>query len=309
MPANISADLQPNIKSAAIIETLQYVKRFSGQRILIKLGGSVLDDQTLIKDLCMDFSLLRAAGISLVVVHGGSRAIEQELKLHQINSTFIDGLRVTTPDMVGIIEMVLCGNINRNLVRHLNASGVSAIGLSGTDNWMLRCERLDPVLGEVGKISKIDTTLIDRCLLDQQHRFQGHIPVIAPLGVDAEGNALNVNADWAATVIAQALNIDKLIYLTDQPGINDATGKCISVIDLKGLQTLIDTEVVKDGMLTKVRTIMDALNNGLEFIHIINAKKPHSLIEELFTDSGIGTLCKKGFASPAGEAAKDQAIA
>lgn len=282
-----------NLKTEAIIETLSYVKRFSGQRILIKLGGSVLDDQALINDLCMDFSLLRAAGISLVVVHGGSRAIEQQLNLNQIESTFVDGLRVTTPEMINIIEMVLCGNINRNLVRHLNASGVSAIGLSGTDNWMLQCERISHELGEVGKITQIDTTLIDRCLDDQQHRFLGHIPVIAPLGVDKNGNALNVNADWAATVIAQALNIDKLIYLTDQTGIYDDKGECISTINHQGLQQLIDTEVVKEGMLTKVRTIMDALEAGMEYIHIINAKKPHSLIEELFTDKGIGTLCLK----------------
>ena len=286
-------EMETDMKKAAIIETLQYVKRFSGQRILIKLGGSVLDDQALIENLCMDFSLLRAAGISLVLVHGGSRAIVEELKLHNIESTFKDGLRVTTPEMANIIEMVLCGNINRNLVRHLNASGVSAIGLSGSDNWMLRCERIDPELGEVGKIMQIDTTLIERCLTDQQHRFQGHIPIIAPLGVDSEGKALNVNADWAATVIAQALNIDKLIYLTDQTGIYDQEGKHISTIDRQGLQTLIDTEVVKDGMLTKVRTILDALDCGLEYIHIINAKHPHSLIEELFTEEGIGTLCSK----------------
>jgi len=143
----------------------------------------------------------------------------------------------------------------------------------------------------VGKITQVDTTLVDRCLVDQEQRFLGHIPIIAPIGVDANGYALNVNADWAATVIAQALNIDKLIYLTDQTGIYDDNKECISVIDKKGLQNLIDTEVVKDGMLTKVRTILDALNCGIRHVHIINAKKPHSLIEELFTEKGIGTLC------------------
>ena len=281
------------MQTSSIIETLRYVKKFSGQRILIKLGGSVLDDQSLIKSLCEDFSLLRAAGISLVVVHGGSRAIEEQLKLNAIQSEFKEGLRVTTPEMIHIIEMVLCGQINRNLVRNLNASGVSAVGLSGTDNWMLRCERMHADLGEVGKITHVDTTLVERCLQDQQQRFLGHIPIVAPLGVDDTGNALNVNADWAATIIAQALNIDKLIYLTDQTGIYDAQKQCVSVIDRQGMQELITTGVVKDGMLTKVRTIMDALDCGLENIHIINAKRPHSLIEELFTETGIGTLCKR----------------
>ena len=279
--------------TSSIIETLQYVKRFAGLRVLIKLGGSVLDNQELINQLCEDLSLLRAAGISLVVVHGGSRAIEEQLKLNAIQSEFKDGLRVTTPDMIHIIEMVLCGQINRNLVRNLNASGVSAIGLSGTDNWMLRCERVAPGLGEVGKIMEVDTTLIDRCITDQQHRFLGHIPIIAPLGVDDKGFALNVNADWAATVIAQALKIDKLIYLTDQPGIYDENKDCISTINRQGLQELIDTGVVKDGMLTKVRTILEALDCGLGHVHIINAKRPHSLIEELFTEVGVGTLCTR----------------
>jgi len=281
------------VKTVSIIETLNYVKKFSGQRILIKLGGSVLDDQVLINRLCDDFSLLRAANISLVIVHGGSRGIEEQLKLNNIQSSFKDGLRVTTSDMMNIIEMVLCGQINRNLVRNINASGVAAIGLSGTDNWMLSCERLGEELGEVGKVVKVDTTLIERCLQDQQQRLLGHIPVIAPIGVDAKGNALNVNADWAATVIAQALNIDKLIYLTDQAGIYDANRERISEIDRQGLQALIDKEVVKDGMLTKVRTIMAALDCGVNNVHIVNAKQPHSLIEELFTDAGIGTLCRR----------------
>lgn len=281
------------MKTVSIIETLNYVKKFSGQRILIKLGGSVLDDQVLINRLCDDFSLLRAANISLVIVHGGSRGIEEQLKLNNIQSSFKDGLRVTTSDMMNIIEMVLCGQINRNLVRNINASGVAAIGLSGTDNWMLSCERLGEELGEVGKVVKVDTTLIERCLQDQQQRLLGHIPVIAPIGVDAKGNALNVNADWAATVIAQALNIDKLIYLTDQAGIYDANRERISEIDRQGLQALIDKEVVKDGMLTKVRTIMAALDCGVNNVHIVNAKQPHSLIEELFTDAGIGTLCRR----------------
>lgn len=280
------------MKTLSIINTLNYVKRFAGQRVLIKLGGSVLDDQELINDLCVDFSLLRAARISLIIVHGGSRAIETQLKLNNIDSTFKDGLRVTTTEMMTIIEMVLCGQINRNLVRNINASGVAAIGLSGTDNHMLHCERINVELGEVGRVNKVDTTLIDRCLTDQAQRFLGHIPVIAPIGVDAHGNALNVNADWAATIIAQALNIDKLIYLTDQTGIYDENKQRISEIDKKGLQTLINNGVVKDGMLTKVRTIIDAFDCGISNIHIINAKQPHALIEELFTDEGIGTLCK-----------------
>lgn len=281
------------MKTAAIIETLNYVKKFSGQKILIKLGGSVLDSQALINQLCDDFSLLRAANISLVIVHGGSKAIEEQLTLNNIKSHFKDGLRVTTPEMMRIIEMVLCGQINRNLVRNINTAGVAAVGLSGSDNWMLRCQRINSELGEVGKVIKVDTTLIERCLNDQSFRLLGHIPVIAPIGIDEKGLALNVNADWAATIIAQALNIDKLVYLSDQSGIYDENRERISEIDRQGLQDLIDNGIVKDGMLTKVRTIIDALDCGLTNIHIINAKEPHSLIEELFTDAGIGTLCRR----------------
>jgi len=165
--------------------------------------------------------------------------------------------------------------------------------LAGSDNGLLRCERLGDELGEVGRVVAVDTTLIERCLQDQARRLLGHIPVIAPVGVDEKNNALNVNADWAATAIAQALQVDKLVYLTDQAGIYDAKHERISTIDYAGLQQLINEGVVKDGMLTKVRTIMDALDCGLADVHIVNAKQPHSLIEELFTDAGIGTLCRR----------------
>lgn len=274
-----------------IVETLNYVKRFSGSTIMIKLGGSILNDRRLIAELCDDLSLLRAAGIGLVIVHGGSKAINQELELHKLNWEFHQGQRITTPEMIDIIEMVLCGHVNKTLVRHLNAVGVAAIGLSGCDHRMLQCSRFDPILQEVGKVDAVDTSLIEQCLQDQTQRLLGHIPVIAPIGVDDAGRALNINADWATTRIAQALNIKKMIYLTDQDGIYNQSGELYSTLNVSELSELIDNGIAKDGMMTKVKTIIDALQQGINHIHIINARKSHSLIEELFSDSGIGTVC------------------
>jgi acetylglutamate kinase len=281
------------LPTATVIDTLKYVRQFSGQRILIKLGGSILDDVKLVAALCEDLSLLRAANISLLIVHGGSKAIDKNLEAHKLSWEFHEGQRITTPEMVNIIEMVLCGHVNKMLVRTLNAVGVPAVGLSGSDEKMLQCGYYDEILGEVGYIEQVDTTLLEMYLQQQAQSLQGAIPVVAPIGVNQNGNALNVNADWAATRIAQALAINKLIYLTDQDGIYDEQGTIISQVDAAQLEELIETKVVKNGMLTKCKTILSALNEGIDNIHIINAKQPNALIQELFTNQGVGTICKK----------------
>ncbi len=278
--------------SSQVAEVLSYVKKFTGTRVLIKLGGSVLDDAELIKRLCSDLCLLRAAGIQIVLVHGGSKKIEQTLSAHGIQSHFHEGQRVTTPEMVEVIEMALCGHVNRALVRTLNAVGVAAVGLSGTDDNMLQCRQYSEAHGRVGYIEMVNSAIIEQFLSTQTSFASGTIPVISPMGVDNAGDALNVNADWAASCIATALDIQKLIYLTDQDGIYDEKGNVISVLDAGELSKLIETEVVKDGMLTKVNTILNALNQGIDNIHIISAKIQYALIEELFTDRGIGTVCK-----------------
>lgn len=280
-----------------VVEALHYVKQFSGSTILIKLGGSILDDTQLIKQLCEDLSLARAVGIAVVVVHGGSKAIEHELKLNEITWQFHEGQRVTTPEMMDIIEMVLCGQVNRVLVRTLNSVGVPSCGLAGSDTNLLLCRtHLDSqgkdTLGRVGEIISVNQRVIQPYIDEQLHHYHGRIPIIAPIGVNAQGQAMNINADWAAVKIAEALNITKLIYLTDQDGIYDEQRQLISEIDKLGLQKLIANQVVKDGMLTKTNTIISALNSGIDNIHILNARREHALIQELFTEKGVGTVCK-----------------
>ena len=273
-----------------VIHTLKYVRQFSGQAILVKLGGSALKDLNLVKSLCEDLALVRAIGVSVILVHGGGPSISDELSLREIQSEFIEGQRVTTPEMIDVIEMVLCGKINRRIVRTLNASGIKAVGLSGSDANMLLCRREDPRLQNVGVIERVDTEFLSHYL--RKNERQAIIPVIAPVGVDETGQALNVNADWAASRIAQALEIRKLIYLTDQNGILDAHGQVLSELDAAELEDLIRTGVVHGGMLAKAKTILHAMKNKIQDIHIINSKRPHSLIEELFTNRGIGTVCR-----------------
>lgn len=277
-----------------VVETLDYVKRFSGLKILIKLGGSILEDMNRVKHLCEDLSLLKAAGIDIIIVHGGSKAINQELEHRKITSEFHEGQRITTIEMIECIEMVLCGHVQKNIVRTLNTMGVNAIGLTGSDNNMLLCSRVSEKLGEVGQIDKVDVSLLEQCFSTSQ-TMPGVIPVISPIGVDSQGNALNINADWAASAIAKALNIHKLIYLTDQDGIYDGTGELLSELDAGQLKELIDQGIVEDGMLTKVKTIISALQQGISHIHILNAKYRHVLLAELFTDEGVGTICRSRF--------------
>jgi acetylglutamate kinase len=242
--------------------------------------------------LCNDLALLQSAGVSLVLVHGGGPAINQELTLRGIQWEFHEGQRITTPEMMEVIEMVLCGKINRRIVRTLNTAGVTAVGLSGTDAKVLMCKRSNPKLGCVGEIISVNSDVIHQYIQKHGNRSQNIIPVIAPVGIDEAGQPLNVNGDWAASRIAQALGIKKVIYLSDQDGILDLQGKLIPELDAGELEELIRKGVVKGGMLAKAKTILDAIRNNVADLHIINASRPHSLIEELFTSRGIGTVCR-----------------
>lgn len=284
---NIMTSIKP------VVETLTYVKEFSGMRLLIKLGGSVLDNPELVKELCTDLNLVRAAGIRLVIVHGGGKAINNTLEKNGIKPEFRDGLRITNAAIIDTIETVLCGHINRMLVRTLNAAGIVATGMCGSDANLLQCKILAAEYGYVGEIENINTTLLEHVLTTQLQDDGGIIPVISPIGISRNGEALNVNADWAASRIAVALGIHKLIYLTDQNGIYDKNGTIIPLLDASELDELIHSGAVSDGMLTKAKTILNALNHGLDNIHIISGKNPHALIQELFTNQGSGTLCTK----------------
>ena len=280
-------------QTQTLLEALKYVEKFYGRTMLIKLGGSILDCPERMKTLCEDLKCLRAAGIALVIVHGGSKAIEQALNAYQLTWEFYQGQRVTTPEMMTVIEMVLSGQVNKQLVRQLNQLDVKAMGFSGVDNRLLLCEQASEQLGLVGAIKQVNTQWIQSFLEDQlANPHGGMIPVISPVGVDAQGQSLNVSADWAASEIATALGVDKLVYLTDQEGIYHGD-KLLSECSSSKLNSLIDANIVQGGMLTKVKTILDAINQGIQQIHILGAKRDHVLIDEIFTDAGVGTLCFK----------------
>lgn len=276
------------IVDKAIIDAISYANQFRETTVLIKLGGSVLHDDDLIKSLCADLRLLQGVGIKVVIVHGGSKAINKYLAINQIESHFVDGLRVTSPEAMEIIEMVLCGHVNKMLVRKLNHIGVKVIGMSGADNNMLQCDPYSQQHGCVGAIRNVNVNFVNQILAQSNS-----IPIIAPVGVDAKGNPMNINADYAASDLAVALKVDKLIYLTDQDGILDKKGGIYSELCETQLSELIRDETVKGGMLAKTKAILAALSHHLNHVHILNGSKKHVLLEELFTVNGVGTLCKK----------------
>jgi len=289
----------------ATLASLKYIQKFRHQTLLIKLGGAALQDSSLVQSLCEDLSLIHSVGINLILVHGGGPSINKELEARGIKWEFVNGLRITTPEMMDVIEMVLCGQVNHRIVRALNQSGVRAIGLSGADASLLQCKQADPQLQQVGLIEKVDISSIQALMnhknIDPQSSSFSNmatplssplIPVIAPVGVGKKGEAYNINADWAASRIAEALKIKKVFFLTDQDGILDAQMKLISELDAGQLESLIEQGVIKGGMLAKAQTIIYALRHGVKDVHIINARRPHGLIEELFTDTGVDTVCR-----------------
>lgn len=263
-------------------------------RIVVKFGGSVLQDDLLLQTICEDMAKIRQAGIELVVVHGGGPAINEELNRRGIQWSFVEGLRVTTPEMMNVIEMVLCGQVNKRIVRALHRTGVRANGFSGADAATLLCKQADDRLGLVGLIESVDTQLIEASLRlssDLEGRRTG-IPVIAPVGVGCDGLAYNVNADWAAARVASTLGVGKMIFLTDQDGVLDADKKLMPELSSRQLDALVSSGVVKDGMLAKVRTILHALENGVTNVSVLNARRPQVLIEEILGDGAHGTLCR-----------------
>ncbi len=281
-----------NDKNQAVLDTLGYVRKFAGETILIKLGGAALQLPEVVASICEDLRSIRSVGVKVVLVHGGGPSINKELQARGISWEFIDGQRVTTPEMMEVIEMVLCGLVNRRIVRALNKSGVRSVGMSGSDASTLFCRQASSTLGQVGLIDRVDTSIIHSILGTQTAGSEGAIPVISPIGIGEDGEAFNINADWAASRIAQALGIQKVLFLTDQEGILDLQGRLIPELDAAELENLIELGVVKGGMLAKTQTVLHALRNGVSDVHILNARKRHGLIEELFTSGGVGTICR-----------------
>ena len=261
------------------------MKQLLQKRVLIKIGGAALQNDAVVESICQDVQLLRATGMSVVLVHGGGPAINAELERRKISWKFIDGQRVTTPEMMDVIEMVLCGQINRKLVRALNTAGVRAVGLSGTDASTLSCTQSSSSLQRVGKIEQVDTSLIRSILRES-------VPVLAPIGIGRNGEAFNINADWAASRIAQALSVSTMVFLTDQDGIWNSSKEVRAELGASGLRALVDEGAIQGGMLAKTHAILDALSYGVKRIHVLNAQKPHALVDQLLSSQPSGTLCQ-----------------
>lgn len=276
-------------KAKILVETLPYIEKYSGKTMVVKYGGSVMQNDRLKDSVMEDIILMSYVGINVVLVHGGGKEINHVLDKLNIQSEFINGLRYTDEDTMEVVQMVLSGKVNKDLVSKINSKGGNAIGLCGIDGNMLLCEELQETvdLGFVGKIKKVNTKVINDCLKD------GYIAVIATVGVDEEGNSYNINGDLAASAIAQELSAEKLILLTDVPGLLKEPSmdeSLISEIKKEDMNSLFEKGIVSGGMIPKVNCCLDALYNGVKRVHILDGRIRHSIIMELFTDAGIGTL-------------------
>ncbi len=269
-------------KARVLIEALPYIKQFRGRRVVVKIGGAALEDPVLRRRFAEDLILLDWVGIDLVVVHGGGQQITRMLDRVGQKATFVDGQRVTDAPTLEVVEMVLGGSLNQELVRLINHLGGAAVGLTGCDGALARAKRTQPELGLVGEVTDIDRTVIDRLIAD-------FIPIIAPVATGEDGNALNVNADVFAARLAQSLGAEKLVLLTDIAGVLDADRKLIQTIGAAAARHLIGAGVISGGMIPKVQNALAALDAGVHKVHIIDGRLEHALLLEIFTREGVGT--------------------
>ncbi len=274
-------------KADVLVEALPYIHRFAGKTVVLKYGGSAMSDADLRASFAVDVTLLHAIGLRPVIVHGGGPQIGATLRRLGIEPRFIDGLRVTDDETMEVVEMVLGGSINRDIVSRIQAAGGSAIGLKGSDGDMLRVtQRLeeDRDLGRVGRVVSVDAAPIEAVLA------AGYIPVLAPIGVDEAGLTHNVNADEAAGAVARALQAEKLMLLTDVEGVRDASGELAPQLSCAEGRKLIDEGTVREGMIPKLRCCMEVVEAGVPRAHVIDGRVLHAVLLEIFTDSGVGTL-------------------
>ena len=269
-------------------EALPYIQSFKGRKIVIKYGGSIMEDEKLKKAFFRDIALLSSVGVCPVVIHGGGPEINSWLSKLEISPKFENGLRVTDHKTMDIVEMVLMGRVNKQIVRGINYTGSLAVGISGLDGNLIQSRELgDGSHGLVGEVSKINPELLDPLI------SKGYIPVISSIGSTVKGISHNINADFVAGEIAASINAEKLILLTDTPGIlkkRDNKNTLVKQINLKEARAFIKKEIVTEGMLPKTECCIRALAQGVKAAHIIDGRIEHSLLLEVFTNSGIGTM-------------------
>lgn len=280
-----------------LIEALPYIRRFYGKTIVIKYGGNAMVEEHLKESFARDITLMKFIGLNPVVVHGGGPQIGSALEKMGISSKFVDGMRVTDEPTMDVVEMVLVGKVNKEIVAQISQQGGKAVGLSGKDGGLILAKKLHLVrpkaedkppeiidIGMVGEVVAVNSDII--------HTLEGGgaIPIIAPVGVGESGETYNINADWVASKIAVALNAIKLILLTDVEGIMDESGSLISSIEVGVVKKMLEAGTISGGMIPKIQCAVEALERGVEKVHIIDGRKPHVVLLELFTDRGIGTL-------------------
>ncbi len=283
------------LKSQVLVESLPYLRKFSGQIIVIKYGGHAMTEEALRASFARSVALLRLVGIHPVVVHGGGPQISTMLEKLKIRSEFREGLRVTDEATMDVVEMVLVGSVNKDIVNRINHAGASAVGLSGKDAMLLQAEKKAMLLnrgsqppetidlGNVGRVTRVETSLLLSLIKD------GFVPVIAPVGVDAAGHTYNINADEVAGAVAGALRARRLLMLTDVPGVLDKTGRLIESIQAKDAPRLFEDGTVSGGMIPKLNCCLDAIRHGVENVVIVDGRVENCVLLELFTDQGVGT--------------------
>ena len=283
--------MNPLSSAEILAQALPYIRKFHGKTLVIKYGGNAMTDPALQKAFAEDVVLLKLVGIKPVVVHGGGPQINEMLARLNIESSFSNGLRVTDASTMQVVQMVLNGHVNPQIVSAINTHGNVAVGLSGEDGRTLQVTPRDPALGFVGDIEKVRPQVIEGLLAD------GFVPVLSTVGVDANGQPYNINADTAAGAIAEALGAEKIIYLTDIAGLRaeiDNPDSLIKRITVNELSGLIADGTVSGGMIPKVESCMQAVRGGVKSAHILDGRIAHVLLLELFTDQGVGTMITGG---------------
>ena len=292
-----TSDPSPSLAQAQILsEALPYMRRFAGKTVVIKYGGHAMGDATLAERFSRDIVLLRQVGLNPIVVHGGGPQIGAMLERLQIRSEFIDGLRVTDEKTMNVVEMVLAGSINKQIVAGISAAGGYAVGICGKDSNLIRADRLERTTRDSGsnteKVLDLglvgDPTQINPYVLEAFNQG-GITPVIAPIGLGPNGETLNINADTVAGAIARAMGAVRLYMLTDVAGVLGADGTLISEITMAAAQDLIDDGIIRGGMIPKIETCMKVVNSGVDAATVIDGRVPHAILIELFTTGGVGT--------------------
>ena len=292
----MSKPAMPALKAQTLAEALPYIKRFHGKTIVVKYGGNAMTDPALQKSFAHDVVLLKLVGMNPVVVHGGGPQIEALLKRIGKTGEFVQGMRVTDAETMDVVEMVLGGAVNKDIVTLINQAGGKAVGLTGQDGGFIRAKKLmlqdkdRPKqlldIGQVGEIDSIDPQVIS--VLEAG----GFIPVVAPIGVGANGESFNINADLVAGKLAEILKAEKLVLLTNTPGVLDKEGKLLTGLTAKQIDALFADGTLSGGMLPKISSALDAARSGVKSVHIIDGRVEHALLLEILTDQGVGTLIR-----------------